>query len=335
MEATQTSRTETPADAHIARLEAKIDALTGHVGYLVERQRWQADLVDEMMPILRLALNVSADHLHGMDQKGYFTFGREALQVVERIVESYSEDDVRALGAHIVGIMDTVKNITQPAILQVANEATEVLQHADDVEPLGMMGMMRATRDDDTQKGMAIVFEVLRQIGRTASASADPDQEKARLEASTQPFSPHPTRPRAANRRPAAPSNGVPSNGAPSNGAPPNGVPSGGAAEASGEEDGDGWKLTDAGHLADPEEWDRQFAAAMAMALGLGALCAEQWEVVEAARQEWVEAGASPNIRRLTAVAGVTTKELYILFPKAPGRTVSKIAGIPKPVGCL
>ena len=181
MEANQTHHIDTPADPHIARLEAKIDALTGHVGYLVERQRWQADLVDEMMPILRLAMNVSADHLHGMDQKGYFTFGREALQVVERIVESYSEEDVRALGAHIVGIMDTVKNITQPAILQVANEATDVFQHADDVEPMGMMGMMRATRDDDTQKGMAIVFEVLRQIGRTASAAGGSDQPRARV----------------------------------------------------------------------------------------------------------------------------------------------------------
>ena len=315
METTQTPLTETPAPAHIARLEAKIDALTGHVGYLVERQRWQADLVDEMMPILRLAMNVSADQLHGMDQKGYFAFGQEALHVVERIVESYSQDDVRALGAHIVGIMDTVKNITQPAILQVANEATDVFQHADDVEPMGMMGMMRASRDDDTQKGMAIVFEVLRQIGRTATSGGDP-LSPARLGASTQPFAHVPT-------RQSAPSNSAPTNGAAA------------AAPTPDEEDGDGWKLTDGGHLADPTQWTREFAAAMATALGLETLCAEQWGVVEAARQEWVDNDASPNIRRLTAVAGVTTKELYILFPKAPGRTVSKIAGIPKPVGCL
>ncbi len=322
MDATHTPLTDTLADARIARLEAKIDALTGHVGYLVERQRWQADLVDEMMPILRLAMNVSADHLHGMDQKGYFAFGREALQVVERIVESYSEDDVRALGTHIVGIMDTVKNITQPAILQVANEATEVLHHADDVEPIGVMGMMRASRDDDTQKGMAIVFEVLRQIGRTATSTEAP-QSRARVGASTQPPAHVPTR------------GPTPSNGAPSNGVPANGAPSNGAAVAAPEEEGDGWKLTDDGHLADASQWDKEFAAAMATALGLETLCAEQWGVIEAARQEWAENDASPNIRRLTAVAGVTTKELYILFPKAPGRTVSKIAGIPKPVGCL
>jgi tRNA 2-thiouridine synthesizing protein E len=31
----------------------------------------------------------------------------------------------------------------------------------------------------------------------------------------------------------------------------------------------------------------------------------------------------------------VSTKELYALFPKAPARTVAKIAGTPKPAGCL
>ncbi len=310
MEATQT--TFGAPDPHIARLEAKIDALSGHVDYLVQRQRWQADLVDEMMPILRLAMNVSSDHLHGMDQKGYFTFGREALHVLERIVESYSEDDVRTLGDHIVGIMDTVKNVTQPAVLQVANEATDVLQHADDVEPLGMMGMMRATRDDDTQKGMAIVFEVLRQIGRTASSTNGASRPVARVATSAEP----PT------VRAVAPVPSAPTSATPTEASPP-------------EEQGDGWALTDQGHLADPTQWTREFAVAMATSLGVGELCAEQWVVIEAARQEWVDEDASPNIRRLTAVAGVTTRELYVLFPKAPGRTVSKIAGIPKPVGCL
>jgi sulfur relay (sulfurtransferase) DsrC/TusE family protein len=37
----------------------------------------------------------------------------------------------------------------------------------------------------------------------------------------------------------------------------------------------------------------------------------------------------------LTQIASVTTKDIYALFPKAPGRTIAKIAGLPKPAGCL
>lgn len=53
------------------------------------------------------------------------------------------------------------------------------------------------------------------------------------------------------------------------------------------------------------------------------------------ARNDYLEHGASPNIRRVTTISDVTTKELYQLFPKAPGMTLARVAGIPKPVGCI
>ena len=61
----------------------------------------------------------------------------------------------------------------------------------------------------------------------------------------------------------------------------------------------------------------------------------EHWHVLETARKDFEATGTSPNLRRLTEVASVTTKDLYRLFPKAPGRTLAKIAGLPKPAGCL
>ena len=41
------------------------------------------------------------------------------------------------------------------------------------------------------------------------------------------------------------------------------------------------------------------------------------------------------SIRRLTKESGVPTKELYELFPKGPAKKAAKIAGIPKPTGCI
>ncbi len=59
------------------------------------------------------------------------------------------------------------------------------------------------------------------------------------------------------------------------------------------------------------------------------------WNVIEVARTDYAATKASPNIRRLTQVTTVTTKEVYALFPKAPARTLAEIAGLPKPAGCL
>ncbi len=53
------------------------------------------------------------------------------------------------------------------------------------------------------------------------------------------------------------------------------------------------------------------------------------------ARKDFLENKASPNIRRLTQGTSLATKDIYALFPKAPARTIAKIAGIPKPTGCI
>ena len=96
----------------------------------------------------------------------------------------------------------------------------------------------------------------------------------------------------------------------------------------------DGVGFTADGHLADPEQWTRDLALSLAEAQGV-ALDDARWKVIEFARADFEEHGASPNVRRITMGTGLATRELYAMFPDAPARTVAKIAGIPKPAGCI
>ena len=89
------------------------------------------------------------------------------------------------------------------------------------------------------------------------------------------------------------------------------------------------------GFLSDSTQWSEGLAEAIAADLGVGPLGERHWEAIKAARALHAESGKSPNIRKLTSTSDVDTKELYTLFPRAPGKTVARIAGIPKPVGCL
>jgi tRNA 2-thiouridine synthesizing protein E len=52
-------------------------------------------------------------------------------------------------------------------------------------------------------------------------------------------------------------------------------------------------------------------------------------------RKVFMEDGDAPSIRRLTKESGVDTKSLYKLFPKGPAKKAAKIAGLPKPKGCI
>jgi tRNA 2-thiouridine synthesizing protein E len=89
------------------------------------------------------------------------------------------------------------------------------------------------------------------------------------------------------------------------------------------------------GHLANRSVWNEDLAKAIAKDEGLDPLTDRHWAVVNYMRKEFDTKGDAPSIRKLTKESGVETKELYALFPKGPAKKAAKIAGLPKPKGCI
>ena len=68
---------------------------------------------------------------------------------------------------------------------------------------------------------------------------------------------------------------------------------------------------------------------------GIDALTPAHWQVIRFMRAEYAEHGTGPTVRVLGKSSGVSIKELYQLFPKGPAKVAARIAGIPKPRGCI
>ena len=92
--------------------------------------------------------------------------------------------------------------------------------------------------------------------------------------------------------------------------------------------------VNEEGYLTDPSQWNEQIAAVIATEEGIGALTDAHMKVVNYLREQQAK-GAALTIRSMGKSGVVTTKELYDLFPGGPLKKSSKIAGIPKPVGCI
>ena len=89
------------------------------------------------------------------------------------------------------------------------------------------------------------------------------------------------------------------------------------------------------GFLTDPAQWNEDMAPQIADGEGIAELTDRHWQVIKFMRHEYEEKGTGPTVRVLGKTSGVTIKELYQLFPKGPAKTAAKIAGIPKPRGCI
>ncbi len=89
------------------------------------------------------------------------------------------------------------------------------------------------------------------------------------------------------------------------------------------------------GHLANRNDWNEDMARELAAQEGIPELTPQHWAVINFMRKVFEKEGDAPSIRRLTKESGVDTKTLYQLFPKGPAKRAAKIAGLPKPKGCI
>ncbi|HEX2709090.1 MAG TPA: TusE/DsrC/DsvC family sulfur relay protein [Solirubrobacterales bacterium] len=89
------------------------------------------------------------------------------------------------------------------------------------------------------------------------------------------------------------------------------------------------------GFLAQPDQWNEQIADEIAAEAGIDQLTDRHWLVINFMRDTYLDSGSAPSIRTLGKASGVPIKELYQLFPKGPAKLAARIAGIPKPRGCI
>jgi len=95
-------------------------------------------------------------------------------------------------------------------------------------------------------------------------------------------------------------------------------------------------ELNEEGFLAHPEAWDRTIAEALAKAEeGLDQLTEGHWKVIEFIRSYYLEKGLAPMVRKMCQTTGFTLKHIYELFPSGPAKGACKLAGLPKPDGCV
>jgi tRNA 2-thiouridine synthesizing protein E len=96
------------------------------------------------------------------------------------------------------------------------------------------------------------------------------------------------------------------------------------------------YEVNDEGFLAHPEEWTEDMARFLAQREeNLDALSDEHWAVIRFIRRHFEEKQSAPMVRSICKITGVPLKRVYELFPSGPAKGACKLAGLPKPDGCV
>ena len=107
------------------------------------------------------------------------------------------------------------------------------------------------------------------------------------------------------------------------------------------EVNGKTYQTDEEGYLVNLGEWNRDVADYIAKAESVD-MSEQHWEVVDFLRSYYDEYQIAPAVRVLTKAIGKklgpekgNSQYLYELFPYGPAKQACKIAGLPKPTGCV
>ncbi len=89
------------------------------------------------------------------------------------------------------------------------------------------------------------------------------------------------------------------------------------------------------GFLSDPYIWDNDVASLIAKSDGIDSMNEKHWSIVNIIRKHWEEKGMAPMVRTICQESGIRLREIYELFPLGPARGACRVAGLPKPDGCV
>ena len=94
-------------------------------------------------------------------------------------------------------------------------------------------------------------------------------------------------------------------------------------------------EIDEDGFIQEPDKWNESVAEDIAKAENAYPMGEDHWKLVNYLRDYYVKFEIAPPIRMLCKKTGFDLKQIYQLFPSGPAKGACKVAGLPKPTGCV
>jgi uncharacterized protein YjgD (DUF1641 family) len=148
----------------IIRVMKRLMRNTRNIEKMLDQMEAFSEFTSEVMPLTEGMFLTLMSRLDEMERKGYFTFMQGGMEIMDTVVSSFTEEDVTQLGENIVIILNTVKEMTQPEVMQLLSSTASVMREEDIPENVSMFYLMRQFNDPAVRKGLAKTMNILKTV---------------------------------------------------------------------------------------------------------------------------------------------------------------------------
>lgn len=125
-----------------------------------------SDLSKDALPIINEVILDFTGKLYDFEKKGYFEFFREMAKVIDKAITTISPEDIRKISDNMPLIIDTIKSITQPEVLDSINKAVKVYGKADinQVPEYSLWKVYKEMKTPEMKRSMGFVFTIIKNL---------------------------------------------------------------------------------------------------------------------------------------------------------------------------
>jgi len=136
------------------------------ISKVVQQLESTKDFLNDAAPLIREYIVDFMAKMDEFDRRGYFEFIKESQNIVDKVVTSFSKEDVKALGDNIVTILNTIKSLTQPDMLQALNNALQVYKklNIEVDEKVSIFSVLREMNSPEARKGLVFALRFLKSL---------------------------------------------------------------------------------------------------------------------------------------------------------------------------
>ena len=147
---------------------------TRNIEQLLDQVESISDLAQDAGPIVNDAFLAAVQQMDAMERKGYFRLAKEGQYVLDNVVAAFGPEDVRQLGDNVVTILMTIKQMTQPEIMAMAQNLAGTMRKTEvqqEEVPTSFWSIFKQLRDPQTRRGLALTLDMLKAVGSDQPAA--------------------------------------------------------------------------------------------------------------------------------------------------------------------
>lgn len=146
------------------RLLKRLMRNTRNLEQMLDQMESLAAMWQDLNPLSQDAFLTLMHRLDEMERKGYFNFARGGMAIMDNVVTSFTQEDVRQLGENIVLILQAVKEMTQPEIMTMMRNTAVIMREEEAPVDVSMFTILKQLNDPAVKRGLSKTLSVLRTV---------------------------------------------------------------------------------------------------------------------------------------------------------------------------